>query len=188
MVGAGPHVVPPKSTGPASDQPSTILSIPGFSEAENNNLVHQVAEIAATAATVAARNVAVPRRGSAHGSAMHMSAQQSISGSRHGPIRSATFTEREDMGEAMGTQAHGGHGGGGHDAPNWSRLKSAIILMGATVLYAIIAEILVDTVDVVLERFEMDEKFLGITLFALVPNTTEFLVSPFGSPHSPAAC
>ncbi|KAK0752564.1 Sodium/calcium exchanger protein-domain-containing protein [Schizothecium vesticola] len=173
--GAGPHVVPPKSTGPASDQPSTILNIPGFSEAENNNLVHQVAEIAATAATVAARNVTAPRRGSAHGSALHMSAQQSISGSRHGPIRSATFTEREDMGEAMGTQAPGGHGGGGHDAPNWSRLKSAIILMGATVLYAIIAEILVDTVDVVLERFEMDEKFLGITLFALVPNTTEFL-------------
>nr|pir hypothetical protein B1D4.140 [imported] - Neurospora crassa [Neurospora crassa] len=64
---------------------------------------------------------------------------------------------------------------GGHDAPNWSRLKSSIILMGATVLYAVIAEILVDTVDVVLESFEIDEKFLGITLFALVPNTTEFL-------------
>lgn len=178
-VGAGPHVVPPKSTAPTADHPSTILSIPGFSEAENNNLVHQVAEIAATAATVAARNVAAPRRGSAHGSTVPLSAQQSISGSRHGPIRSATLTEREDMGEAMGTQAHGGHGGGGHDAPNWSRLKSSIILMGATVLYAIIAEILVDTVDVVLESFEMDEKFLGITLFALVPNTTEFLVRVF---------
>ncbi|EEY19398.1 calcium permease [Verticillium alfalfae VaMs.102] len=47
--------------------------------------------------------------------------------------------------------------------------------MGATVLYAIVAEILVDTVDVVLEGFAIDEKFLGITLFALVPNTTEFL-------------
>ncbi|KAL1835075.1 hypothetical protein VTK73DRAFT_6314 [Phialemonium thermophilum] len=47
--------------------------------------------------------------------------------------------------------------------------------MSATVLYAIIAEILVDTVDVVLEGFAIDEKFLGITLFALVPNTTEFL-------------
>ena len=66
--------------------------------------------------------------------------------------------------------------GGGHDAPNWSKAKSSIILLGATVLYAIIAEILVNTVDVVLENVEIDEKFLGITLFALVPNTTEFLV------------
>ena len=66
---------------------------------------------------------------------------------------------------------------GGHDAPNWGRAKSAVILLGATVLYAVIAEILVNTVDVVLESVDIDEKFLGITLFALVPNTTEFLVS-----------
>ena len=30
--------------------------------------------------------------------------------------------------------------------------------------------------DVVLDNIDIDEKFLGITLFALVPNTTEFLV------------
>jgi Ca2+:H+ antiporter len=65
--------------------------------------------------------------------------------------------------------------GGGHDAPNWSRAKSSIILLTATLAYAIVAEILVDTVDVVLESVDIDEKFLGITLFALVPNTTEFL-------------
>ena len=47
--------------------------------------------------------------------------------------------------------------------------------MTATVAYAIVAEVLVDTVDVVLNSVEIDEKFLGITLFALVPNTTEFL-------------
>lgn len=64
---------------------------------------------------------------------------------------------------------------GGHDAPNWSRSKSVIILLGATVLYAIIAEILVDTVDVVLQNIQVEEKFLGFTLFALVPNTTEFM-------------
>jgi Ca2+:H+ antiporter len=50
--------------------------------------------------------------------------------------------------------------------------KRAVILLGATVLYAVIAEILVNTVDVVLENVDVDEKFLGITLFALVPNTT----------------
>lgn len=37
------------------------------------------------------------------------------------------------------------------------------------------AEILVDVVDVILEGSGIDEKFLGITLFALVPNTTEFM-------------
>lgn len=29
--------------------------------------------------------------------------------------------------------------GGGHDAPNWSRTKSAGVLMGCTALYAVIA-------------------------------------------------
>lgn len=36
-------------------------------------------------------------------------------------------------------------------------------------------ELLVDVVDVILEDSGIDEKFLGITLFALVPNTTEFM-------------
>ena len=36
-------------------------------------------------------------------------------------------------------------------------------------------EILVDVVDVVLEGSGINEKFLGLTLFALVPNTTEFM-------------
>ncbi|THV04453.1 hypothetical protein K435DRAFT_714579 [Dendrothele bispora CBS 962.96] len=70
-----------------------------------------------------------------------------------------------------------GHGGGhgGHDAPSWSRLTSASVLLACTALYAIIAEILVDVVDVILSGSGLDEKFLGITLFALVPNTTEFM-------------
>jgi len=65
---------------------------------------------------------------------------------------------------------------GGHDAPNWSQTKSYTVLLSATLLYAVIAEILVDTVDVVLQSVDIPEKFLGITLCALVPNTTEFLV------------
>ncbi|KAF4617939.1 hypothetical protein D9613_006024 [Agrocybe pediades] len=64
---------------------------------------------------------------------------------------------------------------GGHDAPSWSRRTSASVLLACTALYAIIAELLVDVVDVVLKDSGIDEKFLGITLFALVPNTTEFM-------------
>lgn len=64
----------------------------------------------------------------------------------------------------------------GHEAPNWSRSKSTYILLIATLLYAIIAEILVACVDAVLEDFPgLSPKFLGLTIFALVPNTTEFL-------------
>lgn len=69
--------------------------------------------------------------------------------------------------------AQGGHGG--HDAPSWSRTTSASVLLACTALYAIIAEILVDVVDVVMDGSGIDEKFLGVTLFALVPNTTEFM-------------
>ncbi|KAK7206817.1 Sodium/calcium exchanger protein-domain-containing protein [Myxozyma melibiosi] len=86
-------------------------------------------------------------------------------------------TTAEEAAALQGEQGAGAemHAGGGHDAPNWSKTKSSVVLLGATILYAVIAEILVDTVDVVLDSVAIDEKFLGITLFALVPNTTEFL-------------
>lgn len=63
----------------------------------------------------------------------------------------------------------------GHDSPNWGKSKSYTVLFGCTLLYAIIAEILVNTVDEVMENVALDEKFLGLTLFALVPNITEFM-------------
>ncbi|GAA93831.1 uncharacterized protein L969DRAFT_84723 [Mixia osmundae IAM 14324] len=63
----------------------------------------------------------------------------------------------------------------GHDAPNWSRVKSYSVLLACTILYALIAEVLVGVVDVVLEGSGIPEKLLGVTLFALVPNTTEFM-------------
>lgn len=63
----------------------------------------------------------------------------------------------------------------GHDSPNWSKSMSYSVLFGCTLLYSIIAEILVQTVDLVMENVAIDEKFLGLTLFALVPNITEFM-------------
>ncbi|KAI1165401.1 calcium permease [Nemania serpens] len=160
-----PHMVPPNSSGSGSDSIRSHVQIPGFSDAENNNLIRGVTELAATAAAIAARDARGSRRLSHQGS----NVGASTSAARPTPLRSSTFPDLEDIAE------HAPAAHGGHDAPNWSRQKSAIILMGATVLYAIVAEILVDTVDVVLDNYAIDPKFLGITLFALVPNTTEFL-------------
>lgn len=159
-----PHVVPPKSSAEGS---SSKFRVPGLSEADNQTIVREVAEIAATTAVLAQRE-RMTRKVSGNFQSVHNPPRQS-----HAP-RPATVVPD---GEETLNQAPADAGHGGHDAPNWSRMKSTVILLGATVLYAIIAEILVDTVDVVLESFAIDQKFLGITLFALVPNTTEFLVS-----------
>ena len=171
--GQPPHLVPPKSADgegsiPGDSSSQRSIRVPGLSEEDSNSLVRQVAEMAATAAAVAARDATRPpreRRPSAHHSVRL-------------PHSGALGEDHEAALTAEGTA-------GGHDAPNWGRMKSAIILLGATLLYAVIAEILVSTVDVVLESVDIDEKFLGITLFALVPNTTEFLVRPLPSipPH-----
>lgn len=63
----------------------------------------------------------------------------------------------------------------GHDNPNWGTAKSAFVLMTSTFAFAMIAEILIDCIDPILAKYEsIDEKFLGLTLFALVPCITEF--------------
>ena len=150
----------------AGSETGPPIRIPGLSEQENQTLVQEFVEVAATAATVAAANAALdPVKTTV---AVHAPARPSKLTSQ----RSTHFLE-DDVATVEALSA----GAGSHDAPNWSRRKSAIILLGATLLYAIIAEILVNTVDVVLKSVDIDEKFLGFTLFALVPNTTEFLVS-----------
>ncbi|WVQ71105.1 calcium/proton exchanger [Cryptococcus sp. DSM 104548] len=111
--------------------------------------------------------------------------QGSIVGSGSGSERRHRHVAEGGGGVAVNEAApgaHVGHGGsgeegegGGHEAPSWTRGVSAGVLLGCTLLYAIIAEILVDVVDVVMKGSGIDEKFLGLTLFALVPNTTEFM-------------
>jgi Ca2+:H+ antiporter len=154
-----PHLVPPK------DQPEHIpFHVDGLTDEASQSLVRHITEIAATTTALATRDVARAPRKAAH------LAHTSIKGNGERPNHTRTTTEGGDERDIAP-----GHTSGGHDAPNWSRGKSAAILLSATVAYAIIAEILVDTVDSVLEGSDIDEKFLGITLFALVPNTTEFL-------------
>ena len=167
---ATPHVVPPHSEdNNGHTRPKNIHSL---SREENEYLVRQVTEVAATAATVAARDAARARKQSIP----QLPGRQASRGPND-PVK-VIAEEGGDVGLSLD---HAHAGGGGHDAPNWSKAKSSIVLLGATVLYAVIAEILVNTVDVVLDNVDVDEKFLGITLFSLVPNTTEFLVNP----HNP---
>ncbi|KEQ97583.1 hypothetical protein AUEXF2481DRAFT_63600 [Aureobasidium subglaciale EXF-2481] len=180
-LGGPTHLVPPKSSEEDGDKiHQRKLRIPGLSAEDNTALVRQVAEMAATAATVAARDATrAPHK------AQRMASTSAGSVKHHGSISSSTgpsvpatkgAATPDEVGEVHG-EVHEApaHESGGHDAPNWSRTKSAVILLTATIAYAVIAEILVDTVDSVLEHIDIDEKFLGITLFALVPNTTEFL-------------
>ena len=161
-----PHLVPPRSgdddTHDSRPVPKTIR---GLNSEDNEQLVRRVTEVAATAAAVAARDAARNRK-----------KQQQQSAGRQSARAEQPKPPGEDVDDPTGIAVEPTQASGGHDAPNWSKAKSSIILLGATVLYAIIAEILVNTVDVVLESVDIDEKFLGITLFALVPNTTEFLV------------
>ncbi|EEH03373.1 calcium permease family membrane transporter [Histoplasma capsulatum G186AR] len=159
-----PHLVPPKD----HDTIAETLCLPGLSEEQNELFVRKVAEVAATAAAVAARDVTTRQKRPPIAS--HASEHP-----HNKPVGVSSTAHAED-GEEGGllAETHVAEAGG-HDAPNWSKMKSSVILLGATLLYAIIAEILVNTVDTVLNNFDIDEKFLGITLFALVPNSTEFL-------------
>ncbi|KAI5307383.1 hypothetical protein KEM56_004036 [Ascosphaera pollenicola] len=151
------------SSDPAGTK-SLITCLPNLSRDESEALLRHITEVAATAAAIAARDANRPKKVPAQPAAVQKPAEQQKSGQ---------IVHNEDEVGAIAAQAT--PSSGGHDAPNWSKTKSSIILLGATILYAVIAEILVKTVDVVLKSVDIEEKFLGITLFALVPNTTEFL-------------
>ena len=70
-----------------------------------------------------------------------------------------------------------GHDEEGHSNPGWGIVKSGLILLACTVVYSIIAEILIDAIDEIIEVFPIREKTLGLTIFAIVPTVTEFCKS-----------
>jgi Ca2+:H+ antiporter len=169
------HVVPPKSSGGDTQigSPRNIPVASSLSDEDNASLVRQSAEMASIAATVATRDATRgARRSSAQGRRSQDSGHRDTA-RHHRPSVARTSTLVDHANAAAEHAVH--PESGGHDAPNWSRTKSYVVLLTATLAYAAVAEVLVNTVDVVLKNFDIDEKFLGITLFALVPNTTEFL-------------
>lgn len=58
----------------------------------------------------------------------------------------------KSLNKAGGGEAHDAEGHGGHDAPNWSRTLSASVLLGCTLLYAIVAGAF---------TFRLEERSLG---------------------------
>ena len=170
-----PYVVPPKSSRSTSIKSPRLKPVmPGLSEEDNNSLLRQVAEMAATAATYAARDAVNHPRTTSY-QATHLASRDNSTRIKSTAPRPSVQLEVPPVITGGDTAGHDDDHPGGHDAANWSKAKSSIILLTATFAYAIIAEILVNTVDVVLNSVDISEKFLGITLFALVPSTTEFL-------------
>lgn len=160
-------------------RPHQILQIEGLSSESSRLIMRQMAEMAATAATVAARDASASHAAARKPSTIAPQSKTSQTSAQ--PSAPLTRIETSSQPPTVPLESTGLPGtieppsSGGHDAPNWGRTKSYIVLLSATVAYAVIAEILVSTVDAVLSNVAIDQKFLGITLFALVPNTTEFL-------------
>eukprot|EP00049_Salpingoeca_infusionum_P008896 m.147510 g.147510 ORF g.147510 m.147510 type:complete len:832 (-) comp14164_c0_seq18:1976-4471(-) len=62
-----------------------------------------------------------------------------------------------------------------HDdhAPAWSRTAAVIILLVATVCMGIVAEVLVNAIEPIIEQSGIKPEFLGVTLIAIIPDMAE---------------
>jgi len=130
-----PHSPPaePETSGPngtvrlrsAERMPSIVG--PSLTHEESTAFVRNVAEVAAAAATLAVQNSQTPTP-----QATPRAPHYGISPKETRPHGSTEWDDPD-------TVVAGAAVGGGHDAPNWSRTKSSVILLGATILYAIIA-------------------------------------------------
>lgn len=105
--------------------------------------VRNVAEVAAAAATLAVRNSQSPQT-TPQATPRGVPVPLSITGpSPKFAVPQSTETRHQHGDWDHGDADHAEAGMGGHDAPNWSRTKSSVILLGATILYAIIAGIFI---------------------------------------------
>jgi Ca2+:H+ antiporter len=130
-----------ESTGNGSARRNTqenahLAALPTALTSEDTNLfVRNVAEVAAAAATLAIHNSQSPTPQVTPRIPPPQPLSTNIESTPKGPRGRVSQDWDADLAEAEM------HGGGGHDAPNWSRTKSSMILLGATILYAIIAGI-----------------------------------------------
>jgi len=59
--------------------------------------------------------------------------------------------------------------------PKWSKLKCLLVLLGSTLLFGLLAEEIVHTLEPTLELFGISSEFAGVTLIAIVSYTAEFV-------------
>lgn len=105
----------------------------GLPEGMSDEEYRRAVDIVATASAFHRQNDPKPHD-SQPGPALHRQASRlSQTGVAHPRDRSSLAVE-------MPKEAEGhGHAHGGHDAPNWSRLKSYSVLIGCTLLYTLIS-------------------------------------------------
>jgi Ca2+:H+ antiporter len=109
---------------PAKQDGTRISSFGSSLAAEDSALfVRNVAEVAAAAATLAVQH------------------SQDPTPNQTPVIPPTSPSKHEVRARHSADWGHENVEGGGHDAPNWGRTKSSVVLLGATILYAIIAGI-----------------------------------------------
>ena len=137
-------IPPGTNSGPPKKLPSNsdgrVSSLGSSLTPEDSAMfVRNVAEVAAAAATLAIHNSQSPN---ATPQAAPLVPPVSLTGPSPKFTAARTPDARHhappDWEQGNADLAAAGMGGG-HDAPNWSRTKSSMILLGATILYAIIA-------------------------------------------------
>jgi Ca2+:H+ antiporter len=111
---------------------------------DNDMLVRNVAEVAAAAATLAIHNSQVESANPTPQTTPRPPPLQTGPFQPSVPFPAGPYLKRTP--EHRASTHDWDHAdlaevgmGGGHDAPNWSRTKSSMILLGATILYAVIA-------------------------------------------------
>jgi len=62
-----------------------------------------------------------------------------------------------------------------HGAPEWSKLKCILILLGSTILFAFVAEAMISAMGPAMKIFHLDDRFASLTLIAVVPNISEYI-------------
>jgi len=77
------------------------------------------------------------------------------------------FTHKDMLEDHVDTQSH--HG----ETPEWSKGRSVLYLMLATVMVAFVSEWLVHTLDVFTVRYGMSELFIGAFVVAIIGNAAE---------------
>lgn len=73
----------------------------------------------------------------------------------------------------LGGSGHGAETDDGHAEPLWSRNRAVVTLILTSVVMAVVAEVLVGTVDDVGHQWGLNEVFLGVVVLAMIGNAAE---------------